>query len=103
MAEKKQLPPAEVIVRYVAYLGAAFCTFWLILALTLGGWWLPSLVGTIVFSVYAIPMYLKEQEIGLARESVKGQDQRSAQQSDTGRWDVEDNSDPAVPPKVLES
>jgi hypothetical protein len=106
MAEKKPLPPAETFVRHIAYGGAAICVLWLVGALTLGAAWLPSLVGTIVFTIYALPMYLKQQEYALQRESVQRADQRSAQQSNTSRWEVEDNSDPTVPPqkpKILES
>jgi hypothetical protein len=103
VAAKRQLPPVETIVRHIAYGGAAVCVLWLVIALTIGGAWLPSLVGTIVFTIYAIPMYMKESEHALHREAVARQHQSSAQKSDTGRWDVEDNSDPTVPPKVLES
>lgn len=98
-----QGPSAEgPIVRYFCYVLAGFSALWLMVALSVGGYFSAPLAGTLIFGFFSLLVYMKEQDAEQNREAIRARQAKAAQQGDTARWDVDD-SDPTQPPKILES
>lgn len=95
------------VVRWVCYSGFTVCLLWLIIGISTGGSFWAPLVGTVVLGAYVGPMYVREHQAEQDRATVREAQARRGAAGNTDRWNVDDQSDPTVPPtapppKILE-